>query len=195
MKNSSCSAATVDGSAPLPFVISTEAYPDFLLREASNDHPSPAEEGSLHRRSHGLGPTKGDESTLCSATTLPWKHRPPLCHLDRSVPGFPTSRSWRGPRMRFSLRKPHDVDQRHRSRQEIRGSAVERSLCGCSFLGMFFDRLPRRGFCLRPFYSSRRSNKGSAPSARNAGTNVASSPSRIMTPTTPARTSGSPDAP
>jgi len=29
--------------------------------------------------------------------------------------------------MRFSLRKPHDVDRRHGSRQEIRGSAVERS--------------------------------------------------------------------
>jgi hypothetical protein len=158
MKNSSCSAATVDGGTALPFVIST-AYPDFLLRDASNDHPSPAEEGSLHRRSNGLGPTKGDE-----------KH--PVFSNYSPVEAPPSPLSSRPKR-----------------------SAVERSLCGCSFLGMFFDRLPRRGFCLRPCYSSRRSNKGSAPSARNAGTNVASSPSRIMTPTTPARTSGSPDAP
>jgi hypothetical protein len=39
----------------------------------------------FRQRSHGLGPTKGDENTFCSATTLPWKHRPPLCHLDRSA--------------------------------------------------------------------------------------------------------------
>jgi hypothetical protein len=81
MKNGSCSATTVDGGTALPFVISTEAYPDFLLRAAGNDH----------------------------------------------VCGFP-------------LRKPHDVDQRHGSRQEIRGSAVERSAVSGSFLEMFFDR-------------------------------------------------------
>jgi hypothetical protein len=28
--------------------------------------------------------------------------------------------------------------ERHGSQQEIRGSEVERSLCGCAFLGMFF---------------------------------------------------------
>ena len=33
----------------------------------------------------GLGPPKVMKSTLCSATTLPWKHHPPLCHLDRSA--------------------------------------------------------------------------------------------------------------
>jgi hypothetical protein len=38
MKNGSCSATTVDGSATLHFVISTEAYPDFLLRAASDGH-------------------------------------------------------------------------------------------------------------------------------------------------------------
>ncbi len=38
MKNGSCSATTVDGGTALPFVISTEAYPDFLLRAASDDH-------------------------------------------------------------------------------------------------------------------------------------------------------------
>jgi hypothetical protein len=33
-----CSATTVPGSAVLPFVISTGAYPDFLLRAASYVH-------------------------------------------------------------------------------------------------------------------------------------------------------------
>ena len=33
----------------------------------------------------GLGPPKVMKSTFCSATTLLWKHRPPLCHLDRSA--------------------------------------------------------------------------------------------------------------
>jgi hypothetical protein len=45
----------------------------------------------------------------------------------RSVPGFPTSRCWPRPQVRFSLRKPHDVNQGHGYRQEILGSAVERS--------------------------------------------------------------------
>jgi hypothetical protein len=37
-KNGSCSASTLSGSTDLPFVISTEAYPDFLPRAASDDH-------------------------------------------------------------------------------------------------------------------------------------------------------------
>jgi hypothetical protein len=38
MKNALSPATTLHGSASLPFVISTEAYPDFLLRGANNDH-------------------------------------------------------------------------------------------------------------------------------------------------------------
>jgi len=37
MKNRFSSATTLYGSATLPFVISTEADPDFLLRAASDD--------------------------------------------------------------------------------------------------------------------------------------------------------------
>jgi hypothetical protein len=40
-----------------------------------------------------------------SATTLSGRHRPPLCHLDRSVPGFPTSRCWQRPRVRLSVER------------------------------------------------------------------------------------------
>ena len=43
-----------------------------------------------------------------------------VCFYRSSVPGFPTSRCRQRIRMRFSLRKPHDVDQRHGSQQEIR---------------------------------------------------------------------------
>jgi hypothetical protein len=38
MKNGSCSATTVHGSTNLSFVISTGAYPDFLLRGTCQDH-------------------------------------------------------------------------------------------------------------------------------------------------------------
>ena len=34
-----------------------------------------------------------------------WKSPSPLCHLDRSEPGFPTSRCWRRPRVRLSLKR------------------------------------------------------------------------------------------
>jgi hypothetical protein len=37
-ENGSYSATTVTGRTALPFVISTEAYPDFLLRAAGDDH-------------------------------------------------------------------------------------------------------------------------------------------------------------
>src|SRR5882757_10668262 len=33
------------------------------------------------------------------------KRTPPLCHLDRSAPGFPASLPWTRPRVRLSLRK------------------------------------------------------------------------------------------
>jgi hypothetical protein len=38
MKNGFCSATTLPGSTGLPFVISTEAYPDFLFRDVGEDH-------------------------------------------------------------------------------------------------------------------------------------------------------------
>jgi hypothetical protein len=40
-----------------------------------------------------------------SATTLPESTAPALCHLDRSGPGFPTSRCLRRPRVRLSLKR------------------------------------------------------------------------------------------
>jgi hypothetical protein len=33
----------------------------------------------------GLRPTQGDEKRLLFSNYSPWKHRSPLCHLDRSA--------------------------------------------------------------------------------------------------------------
>src|ERR1700722_11532261 len=46
-------------------------------------------------------------------------------HPDRSVPGFPATQHWRRPRVRPSVRRAHEVRQRHQLPQEIRGSEVE----------------------------------------------------------------------
>jgi hypothetical protein len=72
-------AAAPYGSAALPFVISTEAYPDFLLRAADND---------------------GVYGFLFSSRSL-WKRRPTLCHLDRSAA------QWRD--LRFQRSSPDNV--------------------------------------------------------------------------------------
>ena len=80
------------------------------------------------------------KSTFCSATTLPWKHSPPLCHLDRSEPGFPTSRCWQRTRVRLSVGR---AACRSLTPRVSKGNPGERSgeICGSSvFLGMFFDR-------------------------------------------------------
>jgi hypothetical protein len=59
MKNGFCSATTLNGSAALPFVISTGEV--MCLR-----------------------PTRGDEKWVLFSNHTQWKRRPPLCHLDRS---------------------------------------------------------------------------------------------------------------
>jgi hypothetical protein len=50
-------------------------------------------------------PPKGDTKRLLFSNHSAWKHRPPLCYLDRSPPGFPTSRCWRRPRVRLSVKR------------------------------------------------------------------------------------------
>jgi hypothetical protein len=62
MKNGFYSAATFPGSTALPFVIST---------------------GEVM----GFRPTQDDEKRLLFGRRFPRKHRPPLCHLDRSSEG------------------------------------------------------------------------------------------------------------
>jgi hypothetical protein len=46
-----------------------------------------------------------------------------ICHLDRSVPGFPVTLHQTEPRVRLSSKKAHELHQRHQLPQEIRGSA------------------------------------------------------------------------
>jgi hypothetical protein len=52
----------------------------------------------------GFRPTQVDEKPPPFSNYSP-RRTAPLCHLDRSVPGFPTSRCWQRPRVRFSLKK------------------------------------------------------------------------------------------
>ena len=88
----------------------------------------------------GLRPTQGDEKRLLFSNYLPWKHRPPICHLDRSAPGFPTSRCWQRPRVRLSVER---AACRPSTPRVFIGNPGERSgeICGNGpFLEMFFDR-------------------------------------------------------
>ena len=91
----------------------------------------------------GLLPTQGDEKRFLfsgSATPSPLSSRPERSAVEgpavqRSLlgdvfsternPDFPLRTADKGLRVRFSLRKPHGVDQSYGSRQEIRGTAAE----------------------------------------------------------------------
>jgi hypothetical protein len=81
------------------------------------------------RGSHGPSAHQGDEKRLLFGNYCPSKHRPPLCHLDRSVPGFPTSRCWKGPRVRLSLKR---AACRSAKPRVVTGNPGERSgeICG-----------------------------------------------------------------
>src|SRR6202021_217382 len=97
MKNGSCSATTVAGSAALPFVISTGEvmglrpaqgdekrvlFTQRLLQEAP---PSPL--SSRPEKSWAFGPPKVMKNGSCSRNDCCRKRRPPLCHLDRRSHG------------------------------------------------------------------------------------------------------------
>ena len=99
-------------------------HPKLLLQDLAKSSFRPEE-------SWVFGPTQVDEKRFLFATTLHGCAALPFCHLDRSVPGFSatlhrTSRKW--------------LAKRHQHQQEIRGSAVERSLCGRSGVEMFFGQ-------------------------------------------------------
>ena len=71
MKNRSCSATTIAGSAALPIVISTGAQRSGEICGVSGP--------SLGGRS------QGDEKRVLFRNDYCWKRRPSLCHLDRSA--------------------------------------------------------------------------------------------------------------
>jgi hypothetical protein len=91
----------------------------------------------------GQRPTQADEKRVLFSNYCPGKRRPPLCHFDRSVPGFPTSRSWQRPRVRFSSKGNRmiliNATALYRKSGERSGE-----ICG-PFLEMFFDRAQRSG--------------------------------------------------
>ena len=81
MKNGSCSATTVDGGTALPFVISTGAQRSGeICGSAVLSWKCVFDRGVM-----GLWPTQGDEKRLLFSNNCRWRHRPPLCHLDRSA--------------------------------------------------------------------------------------------------------------
>src|ERR1700733_13866195 len=125
MKSGSCSATTLNGSATLPFVMSTGGV-------------------------MGLRPTQGMKSGSCSANTVagsaalpfvistgaPKERSGEICGVsgpslemffDRAYPDFLLRSTCQEHGSGFPLRKPHEDDQCHGSRQEIRRSVVERS--------------------------------------------------------------------
>jgi hypothetical protein len=82
--------------------------------------------------------------------SAPGHNRPLLCHLDRSVPGFPTSRCWRRPRVRLSVKR---AECRSSKSRVFTGNPGERSaeICGSAVPSWkcVFDR-GVMGFCAHP---------------------------------------------
>src|SRR5580658_10513635 len=97
MKNGSCSATTLNGSAALPFVISTGGV--MGLRPTQGDektgpvqqpHSMEAPPSPLSFRpeeSWAFGPPKAMKRRVQFSNHTQWKRRPPLCHLHRSSEG------------------------------------------------------------------------------------------------------------
>src|SRR5580704_499001 len=110
MKNGSCSATTLNGSAALSFVISTGApkersgeicgvsgpslgmFSDMAMKNGSYSAttlnggaalPFVISTGEVM----GLRPAEGDEKRVLFSNYTQWKRRPPLCHLDRRSHG------------------------------------------------------------------------------------------------------------
>ncbi len=155
MKNRFSSATTLSGSATLPFVISTEA------QRSGEIYGSAALSWKCFstEESWAFGPPKVMKNGLLFSNYSTWKHRPPLCHLDRSAARgeicgsaalswecFSTEESW-------AFGPPKAMKNRFSSATTLSGSATlpfvisteaQRSgeICGSAvpFLGMFFDR-------------------------------------------------------
>jgi hypothetical protein len=98
-------AAVVEWHGPKP-VHDPRVICNWLRATADGCQPRTSVRGSgfLNPRKRSVYNT-GLQPWLLFSDYCPWKHRPPLCHLDRSVPGFPTSRCRQRPRVRFSFKK------------------------------------------------------------------------------------------
>jgi hypothetical protein len=79
----------------------------------------------------GLRPTQGDKNAFCPATAL---HRSAaLPFVIPSVPGFPTTRHQRWPRVRLSVKLPFVCDHQEPI-QEPMCSTIFPTMCPCSTL-------------------------------------------------------------
>src|SRR6202034_471097 len=96
MRNGSCSATTLNGSAALPFVISTgevmgrwHAQSDEKRSCSATTVAGSAALPSVISTGGVMGqrPTQGDEKRVLFSNYCCWKRRPPLCHLDRRSHG------------------------------------------------------------------------------------------------------------
>ena len=114
---------------------------------------------SLDRGIMGLRPTKGDEKRFLFSNDCRWRHRPPLCHLDRNAAQWRDLR-FSGPFLEMVFDRgamglwPTQGDEKRllfsnncqwRHRPPLchldRSAAQWRDLRFCGpFLGMFFDR-------------------------------------------------------
>ncbi len=80
------------------------------------------------KESSALRPTHGEKnSTMRSA--LPWKLRPQLCHLDRSVPGFPATRHRTRPRVQPCFKERRMMFANATNFYRKSGAAQWRDLC------------------------------------------------------------------
>jgi hypothetical protein len=86
MKNGSRSATTLPENAALPFVIPTEAYPDFLLRVASDVHVC----GSPQREPHAVPRSPGLDRKSGGAEWRDLRFSSPFLKMffDRAYPDF-----------------------------------------------------------------------------------------------------------
>src|SRR6202046_4071133 len=98
MKNGSCSATTVAGSALSPLSSRPEESwafgPPMAMKNGSCSATTVAGSAVLPfvistGGIMGLRPTQGDEERVLFSNHCCWKRRPPLCHLDRRNHGPP----------------------------------------------------------------------------------------------------------
>jgi hypothetical protein len=98
------------------------------------------------QRNHGpCGPPKVIEKRLLSSHRSPWKHRPPLCHPERTRISCHAAldRTTNAPFSKERRMKFAKATKFNRKSGEAEGSAVPRTIPG----NVFFDRAQRKGSC------------------------------------------------
>jgi hypothetical protein len=118
MKSAFCPVTALHGSAALPFVIPSEAegsavprtIPGNVFRQSEAKwsllFSSPATEANESTALPFVIPSVAEGSAVLSISNKSRGERPaPLCHPDRSEPGFPATLHRTRPRVRLSVEK------------------------------------------------------------------------------------------